>query len=689
MGEEEMDSTIESLINKGNELYKDKNYKEAIECYEKATQLDPNNASAFYGCGNALSELAKNNKDESLFRNAFENYEKAILLNPNNASVFYGYGNALSELAKINKDESLFRSAFENYEKATQLGLNNASVFYGCGNALSELAKNNKDESLFRSAFENYEKATQLDPNNTAVLNNWAVAISDLAEIKQDKEREALFKSTLEKYEKAIQISQNDSYLFYNLGYTILSLAEIKQDESLFKEACEKFDKSIQLDSNNASAFYNWGYAILNLAKVKQDEDFQKKLEIFENASKEIDDTDTYLIKGELYFVLDQDEKAKEYFIKSKKSILEILTSLDEKYRKRIINETRILHLLLDLNNNDSTFFKETTKNLTPEQRKELDEYEKIYIRSIFIISLLHVKHDAEEIVAHYREKDVSQKLLFDNNFKFKLSAIDYSNDPSEGKTLLNFLYGEENHLSDEKLNNEEYETFASCFVFDYDNLNMFRLYGKEQGKEGTGLSLVFRGSFFSNEAKMALQKTESSKTSNDNSIEKDKFALYRCIYIDPKSGTKQPVVTVGQKEEYLFYREEIGDKFENYNKEMNKIIENVRSEMKDLKDHIEKKNLDFAIVGQLLINLRYLVKHVAFKEEQECRIVKIHHLNDKEIKIKDDYKQMYIEYPLTVSTHIDRIYFGPKTLDYELFKSILKNKKLNIRCEKTKNPWM
>jgi tetratricopeptide (TPR) repeat protein len=641
----------EYWIKKGDEFYNDKNYEEAIECYEKATQLNPNKASAFYN-----------------------------------------WGYALSELAKIKQDEGLFKEACEKYEKAEQLDPNDAIVFYYWGNTLSDLAESKLDEDLFKKSFEKYEKSTQLNPNYTNAFFNWGYALYNLAEIKPD---EALFKEVCEKYDIAARLDPNDASVFYYWGYAILRLAEIKPDEALFKEACEKYGKATRLDKNDASAFYNWGLALYKLAEMKQDEYFRKNLETFESESKDIDDPDTLLIKGELYFALKRTEEVKECFIKSKKDILEILTFLDKKDREEII-KTKILHSLLEpISKNDGLFTRamEKIKELkkTESYDMDLDEYKKIYILSTFIISLLHITDENEKLVAHYREKSVSQKLFFDSNSKFRLNAIDYSNDLDEGKTLLDFLYGKENRLSDEKLNNEEYEAFASCFVFDYDNLNLFRLYGKEDGKEGTGLSLVFKDSFFSKEAKMAFEKTKADmrkmKMSAESPkmasrIEEDKSSLYRCIYIDPET---QHIVTIGQKEEYLFHREGIWNKFKDYNKKMEDIIERVKIEMEDLKKQAEK--LDPAIVGQLLLNLRYLVKHVAFKEEQECRIVKILKLDDKDIKHTEEYKQLYIEYPPKVSEHIDRIYFGPKAVGLELFKSILKNKKLNIRCEKSTNP--
>jgi len=459
-------------------------------------------------------------------------------------------------------------------------------------------------------------------------------------------------------YEKAIKLDSKNAIAYSNCGLALYNLAEYKNDkekEDLFNRTFKNFKKVTELDPKDTSAFHNCGYVLYELAEIKQEEN--KYVE------------------------------AVDWFIKSKQEILSIFVSLYNDNKTRTFQPKHFYKLL----DKDVFFLKTIEKD-----RAKLNEYKDIYLRSIFIISQLHVNNENEKTVAHYREKNISQKLLFDSTSEFRLNAINYSNDPTEGKTLLDFLYGKDKYKTDEEPNTE-YEAFAGCFTFNYDNLTLFRLYGKEDDKEGTGLSLVFRNNFFSKEAKIPVgaPKINSPKMSIDNYIEEDKLALFRCIYIDPYSETKQPIVAVGQKEEYLFYRENIENEFGGYSAYIDKIIERVRDGIRKLKERIEKKQienekLDSIIVGQLLLNLRYLVKHVAFKEEQECRMIKIHNLNDKEIEMKDEYKQMYIKYSPKVSEHIDRIYFGPKAEGFELFKSMLKKqiKDKSIPCKKSTQPF-
>jgi len=615
--------------NKGDKFSKTKNYEEAIKCYAKSAQI-----------------------------------------NPDNAYIFYLWGNALSDLAGIKQDESLYLKAFEKYKKATEKNTDDANVLVFWGKALAGLAKIKQDKTLYQEAFEKYDRAVQLKPDNTFPLLLWGLALTDLAEIKKDKtiyhKAETIYHESIEKIKKAEQLEPNNTFVINLWGYALAALAEIKKDETIYREAFEKYEKASQLDPNDRFSYSFWGEALASFAEFKQD-------------------------KNVIKILFDEFYQKSDNLKKLKKDILEIFIIFNNKNMKEIIDDKKIFFPLLekDLENDDSNFFHEITKGI--KDTEKLIKYKMAYISSVFIISQLHIKNKNEKSVAYYTKKTVSQAMLF-NDVAFRLNAINYSNDPTEGKILLDYLFGEGKYPAKEL--NTGYGTFAGCFTFNHNSLNQFRLYGKENDKEGSGLSLVFKNTFFSEEAKMAMKQ-------NNVSVEDKKQALFRCIYIDPVT---QLVETVGHKEKYLFYREKneseedknIEEEIEEYRIYITDIIESVKHEMEELHKLVEE--LEPEVIGQLLINLRYLTKHIAFKEEQECRIIKIHPLNDKEkVKINpapadekniqiDNIKQLYIDYQ-NITGYVEKIYFGPKSTNMELFQDLLRYKNQNILCEKSKNP--
>jgi tetratricopeptide (TPR) repeat protein len=641
---------LNGLIDKGLEFYKSGDFKKAINYFTEASLLGPDNPDNFNYWGKAFSGLAKNDQDETLFRKSIEKYAKAVELKPDNDFAFNNWGNALSDLGKIKQDESLFMESFEKYAKAVELKPDYASAFNNWGNALSNLAKIKEDESLFMKSFEKYAKAVELKSDYASAFYNWGVALYDLAKIKQD---ESLFRESCEKYEKAAQINHDDREAFNNWGVALSDLAKIKQDESLFMESIEKYNKATAgPEQNYFDAFFNLGNTYYDLAKIKQDESLYKKVT--------------------------------ECFIKSKLDILNILVSFDDKKDREHIAQTEILYPLLDSETNDGKIFKETTRDI--KDTEELKKYKDAYISSMLIISQLYVNNENknEKLVAYYCKKKIAQEMLFGKS-RFHLNAINYSNDPTEGSVLLEYLFEGKKSVVNEP-QSMEYIAFAGCFIFNYDSLNQFRLYGKEDGREGTGLSLVFKDTFFSKEAKMAITQREDINADG----EEGKHSLFRCIYIDPET---QWIDTVGHKETYLFYqerkdgetKEDIDKKITEYRKYIDDVIGNVRREMKNLIELVE--GLKPSIVEQLLINLRYLIKHIAFKEEQECRIVKVYSINDHVTNISDNSEQIYVRYKPKVASHIEKVCFGPKAIGMELFQRMLSHKSLDIECKKSKNP--
>jgi tetratricopeptide (TPR) repeat protein len=56
--------SLKEIILKGNEHYYDKEYKEAIECYDKALEIDPKYAKALNNKGIALKLIESQNEEK-------------------------------------------------------------------------------------------------------------------------------------------------------------------------------------------------------------------------------------------------------------------------------------------------------------------------------------------------------------------------------------------------------------------------------------------------------------------------------------------------------------------------------------------------------------------------------------------------------------------------------------------------
>ncbi|MFZ3122344.1 MAG: tetratricopeptide repeat protein [Thermodesulfovibrionales bacterium] len=130
---------------KGVKFYESGNYKEALNAYNKAIQLDPQDAITFSYRGLAYDNLGN-------LQQAFNDYNKAIQLDPKDASAYIFRGGAQAELEN-------YQQAINDYSKAIQLNPKDAIAYSLRGLAQAGL-KN------YQQAINDYSKAIQLDPNN-------------------------------------------------------------------------------------------------------------------------------------------------------------------------------------------------------------------------------------------------------------------------------------------------------------------------------------------------------------------------------------------------------------------------------------------------------------------------------------------------------------------------------------------
>ena len=93
-------------IDKGIELYKQGKFEEAVKAFDKAIEIDPQNAGAWRNKGLALVELEK-------YDEAVEAFDKAIGLNPENANLWYHKGLALEMQRKRNEAIPAYSKALE------------------------------------------------------------------------------------------------------------------------------------------------------------------------------------------------------------------------------------------------------------------------------------------------------------------------------------------------------------------------------------------------------------------------------------------------------------------------------------------------------------------------------------------------------------------------------------------------
>ncbi|WLF85031.1 lipopolysaccharide assembly protein LapB [Moraxella sp. ZY210820] len=321
----------------------------------------------------------------------------------------------------------------------------------------------------------------------------------------------------------------------------------------------------------------------------------------------------------------------------------------------------------------------------------------------------IHFNDEFERKLAHYTNINVVRIFLDKDKHingvtgLLRLNKIYDMNDPTEGNILFKYLNTE--LCLDDEYGNMQYSPFIACFTLNHDNLNQFRLYGKTNQQEATGISLVFGQDFFSlnNDGLFSNIKVFNKlNASQDDKKPNEKLPIYRCIYIDPETG----YIRLAQRDKMTFYREFADEKsetvIEKLWKKYKKNIQTKEKEIKTLLGYIKeliqnilnnvkgkKKKEALELVSLILLPLQYLVKHSAFQEEQECRICDITSLNDTRIQTDFDKKWLYIDYPEPVKRHIKNVYIATGAKEYYPFiVRLLGEEDSASKVQLSKNPF-
>lgn len=706
---DDLQSYVNSTLNLGNAYLREGNKEKAIEVWSKLKRQDELNAfveSRFY-IGMLLVELKR--VDEALREwnkiKRSDDLENLYTLRFNQGLILANNGYldfAIRKWKSINK-----KLANTNY----------STVLFNIANAYILL--NNTEQAI------NYlTKVTRADS-----LEIFAEAKLRLGNIYQDLglEGEAIksFKkiAITDDEEKYYEAKYLEASILFNNGKFSQSLKILNEIIPNCKGANlakahfargliylnKKFDDKGQAitewiavkkeDDENAFNLASLNLGIIFL-ELKQ---YEKAIESFKKVNEK-NSKDKYLVAKYLTGVAnmfsDKLSKAKECFEStSKHDSFSYLSLMQLKLIQKKIPKSKKLHNLVQM--------LELVKNIQEELFINFD-------------MLKNSNNIPERKLAHYTSVNTF-KLITQEKDKslFRLNTINNVNDPSEGNVLLEYLEFNKDFNIISK--NDDFQAFISCFTFVHDSLNQFRLYGKTDGKEASGISLVFNKDFFSDDKssinayfinrdakknresdfveskkftgiiELFNQKLKSRTTTKNLENKKiqslnSKLPIYRCVYMDAKSG----YIHLAQRNQLTFYRESCFGK-NNIGKNLTQIqdyaqkewniyqefifekeekikyyFENLKEIYEDLGEELKLEHRD--LIDEIILPIRYLIKHSAFEEEQECRMIYLCKIQDHLVQMNFDNQQLFIEYNQNVKENIDKVYLGSEAKNYEPF---------------------
>ena len=227
---------------------------DAKRTFERAIQLNSENAYAYYGLGcmqyrfgeaqQAILSLQKAiNLREGQYTSAFDtlgsaysnlkqyddaiaSYQKAIALDPDDTTAYYNIGITYQALKR-------YDDAIASYQKAIVLDPDYAMAYNNLGNTYKALKQ-------YDDAIASYQKAIALDPDYAMAYNNLGNTYSDLKQ----------YDDAIASYQKAIALDSDYATAYKNLG-------DIYHIQDQYENAIASYQKAIKLEPKNSNHHLN------------------------------------------------------------------------------------------------------------------------------------------------------------------------------------------------------------------------------------------------------------------------------------------------------------------------------------------------------------------------------------------------------------------------------------------------
>ncbi len=210
-----------AYLNRGFARYNLGENQEAIKDYDEAIRLKPQYTNAYYNRG--LAQYILENYQE-----AIKDYDEAIKLDPKDPDTYYNRG-----LSRYKMGE--YKEAINNYNEAIEIRPKYINAYYNRGLAKYKLEDN-------QGAVKDFDKAIQLDPNDASTYYNRGNARYNL------KDNQGALKD----YDEAIRLNPKDADAYVGHG-------NARDDSGDRQGALKDYDEAIRLNPKNASAYQNRG----------------------------------------------------------------------------------------------------------------------------------------------------------------------------------------------------------------------------------------------------------------------------------------------------------------------------------------------------------------------------------------------------------------------------------------------
>lgn len=676
-------------IDKINNLIDKKQYDKALKIAEELLKENDKDAEIYYYIGNIYSSSKKYDK-------SIEYYDKTIKLNPKHKKAYNNRALSKNDIGK-------YYEALEDIKKALELNTVKEDLYIYYDNL--GLIKSNIGEH--DEAIKYFNRAIELNNKYDNVYNNRGYIYFILEK----------YDEAVKDFTKAIKLNNKFKWPYLNRGVTKNKLRQ-------YNKAIKDFSKLIEIDSHYKEAHVNRGISNFYLEKYNESiEDFNRAIALDDKYEE------AYYYKALDYYALDNYKESlcnfsmlsKLNYNFSASNLLNIITKYFKLNYNSILN---IISLLVEDKSYIDIWKRDTTLSIINKEIENIDYYlikniKEILLFEYLLIALLSFKsellcnHYKNEVsIVHYTSLKTLNSLLDNNTNKLRITSITTANDRNEGKILENIFNRNNVNIKIVNDNKNNLISFQTSFSRNKDSLTMFRLYGKDKNTESTGICLVLDESYFDDNPFGNIIPVNMNphyldmKNSYINNEYKENYynkkSLYWVLYYNEHKNQLVFNPTNSKYKSIIInldniYKAELKEKEKN----IEVVIKFIFRKIFEASNNINKKaknKVKNIIFSYLFENIRYLIKHEAFFEEQELRIISINNIDSQDIKRDLRTKRLYMDYTELFNkdeNYIKEIILGSKISNVQsmveyISKMLLEkenNKLRNIKVSISKVP--
>jgi len=220
---------LTETLQRGISFHQSGQLDEAIHCYGKVLDVQPENTAALSNLGVALRIQGR--QDE-----AIASFRKVLAINPADADAHYNLGNTLKGQGKLNE-------AVSSYRQAITIKPDFAQSHYNLGNAL-------KEQGELDHAISSYRQAIAIKPDDARTHYNLGKALKDKGKLDE----------AVASYRQAIAIEPEFAEAHQNLGNALKGQGKLDETVSCYRNV-------LAIRPDYAVAQYNLGIALRDAGK--------------------------------------------------------------------------------------------------------------------------------------------------------------------------------------------------------------------------------------------------------------------------------------------------------------------------------------------------------------------------------------------------------------------------------------